>query len=143
MNEQKCEACGCAPGPSGLHLSNGELVCEYCELPRRPPKVCPVCGKLVKIYESARVLCTGIDCEFEWFYEPKVTIPKESQLPAVNIERLKQPGLRNTEIACYLLGWQGGTVFQVARELGLPVITILKAKDIRGLLQAVAEYEPS
>jgi len=110
---------------------------------RQPPKICPVCGKSVKIYETGRVLCTGANCEFEWFYEPNYVLPKESQLPAVNIERLKQPDLRNTEIACYLLGWQGGTVFQVARELGLPVIMILKAKDIRGLLQAVAEYEPS
>lgn len=26
----RCEACGCEPGPDGLHLSDEMLVCEYC-----------------------------------------------------------------------------------------------------------------
>jgi len=32
-------------------------------------------------------------------------------LPQVNIERLKnRHQMKNTEIACLLLGWQGGTI---------------------------------
>ena len=55
-------------------------------------------------------------------------------LPQVNYERLKQPNLTNTEKACYLLGWQGGTVHQVAEETGLTVDQILKADDIEDLI---------
>lgn len=36
----------------------------------------------------------------------------------------------NLEIACKILGWQGGTIHQVAEETFLTVDQILNAKDI-------------
>ncbi len=57
-------------------------------------------------------------------------------LPEVNIERLKnKQQMSNTEIACLLLGWQGGTIHQVSEETGLSVEDILHSKDIESLLQ--------
>lgn len=53
------------------------------------------------------------------------------ELPEVNIEKLKnRDELTNTEIACLLLGWQGGTIHQVSQETGLTVDQILNSKDI-------------
>ena len=37
--------------------------------------------------------------------------------------------MSNTEILCYVLGWQGGTVHQIASELRVTVETILQADD--------------
>jgi len=51
-------------------------------------------------------------------------------LPEVNIERLKNPNLTNLEKACYLLGWQGGTIHQVSNETGLSVEEILYSSNI-------------
>ena len=52
-------------------------------------------------------------------------------LPEVNLERLKdKANLSNTEIACLLLGWQGGTVYEVALETGLSIHRIMDSKDI-------------
>ncbi len=54
-----------------------------------------------------------------------------NELPEVNVERLRnKEGLTNTEIACLLLGWQGGTIWQVSKETGLSVDQILQSKDI-------------
>lgn len=41
-------------------------------------------------------------------------------------ERLAKP-LTNTEILCFVLGWQGGTVHQVAKALEVEVQYILDA----------------
>jgi hypothetical protein len=60
-------------------------------------------------------------------------------LPEVNYERMKQQNLTNTEIACYLLGWQGGTVHQVAEITGLSVKEIIDSKDIKKLLESEEE----
>jgi len=38
-----------------------------------------------------------------------------------------RPHLSNTEILCFVLGWQGGTVHQVAQCLMVTTDTILKA----------------
>jgi len=103
---------------------------------REPPKVCPICNGTVKHYETDRVLCESHSCDFEWYHTPFVKLPNE--LPKANIERLKRPELTNTERLCYLLGWQGGTVHQVARHLRVSVESILKAKNSIGLLEAVA-----
>ena len=55
----------------------------------------------------------------------------KKELPEVNIEKLKnRDGLTNTEIACLLLGWQGGTIHQVSEKTGLTVDQILDSKDI-------------
>lgn len=62
-----------------------------------------------------------------------------NKLPLDLIERLKQPGLTNTEILCFLLGCQGGTIHQLSHTLGFSVSSILNAKDVRGLLSAVAD----
>lgn len=62
-------------------------------------------------------------------------------LPAVNVERLKdKASLCNTEIACLLLGWQGGTIHQVAEETGLSIAQILGAKDIQALIESLPKY---
>jgi hypothetical protein len=103
---------------------------------RQLPKTCPVCSSPVQTYESGRVLCTAHGCDFEWFWKPKQVLP--TTLPSVNIERMKQPNLTNLEKACYILGWQGGTVHQVARKLGVTIDLILNANDIQGLINAVA-----
>lgn len=53
------------------------------------------------------------------------------KLPEINIERLKnKDNLSNTEIACLLLGWQGGTIHQVSKETGLSIEDILNSNDI-------------
>lgn len=39
--------------------------------------------------------------------------------------------LTNTEILCYVLGWQGGTIFLVAKALGVDTNDILYANDER------------
>jgi hypothetical protein len=58
-------------------------------------------------------------------------LPTFENLPKVNQEQLRQRAtLTNMQIACYLLGWQGGTIHQVAEETGLSVDEILKSKDI-------------
>ena len=100
---------------------------------REAPKKCPVCESTVKVYPTGRILCEANGCDFEWIRNPKVIL---NELPEVNIERLKNPNLTNCEIACYLLGWQGGTVYQVAGKLDIPVEMVLKAKDIRGLIDS-------
>lgn len=46
--------------------------------------------------------------------------------------------MTNLEIACHLLGWQGGTIHQVAKITGLTVEQILESKDIETLLRSVA-----
>ncbi len=57
-------------------------------------------------------------------------------LPQVNIERLKnRHQMKNTEIACLLLGWQGGTIHQVSEETGLSVEQILQTENIESLLE--------
>lgn len=57
-------------------------------------------------------------------------------LPQVNIERLKnRHQMKNTEIACLLLGWQGGTIHQVSEETGLSVEQILQTENIEALLE--------
>ena len=35
--------------------------------------------------------------------------------------------LTNVEVLCFVLGWQGGTVHQVADELGVKVDEVLRA----------------
>lgn len=37
--------------------------------------------------------------------------------------------MTNTEILCFVLGWQGGTIHQVSEKIGMPVDTILTADD--------------
>lgn len=50
--------------------------------------------------------------------------------------------MSNTEILCYILGWQGGTVHQVASELGETVETILHADDEQmGILARAAQQK--
>lgn len=39
--------------------------------------------------------------------------------------------LTNTEILCYVLGWQGGTVYEVAKVIGTSPDSILNADDER------------
>lgn len=78
---------------------------------REPPKTCPVCNNEVKQYETGRVLCESRLCDFEWYSKPFVKLP--NKLPLDLIERLKQPGLS--------------------------VKSILNAKDVQGLLSAVAD----
>lgn len=46
--------------------------------------------------------------------------------------------MTNLEIACHLLGWQGGTIHQVSEITGLTVEQILESKDIETLLRSVA-----
>ena len=41
----------------------------------------------------------------------------------------------NIQIACEFLGWQGGTIHQVAKETSLTVQEILETKDIIALLK--------
>ena len=41
----------------------------------------------------------------------------------------------NTLIAMRILGWQGGTIHQVARATGLTIEQILEADDIRALMK--------
>ncbi len=43
--------------------------------------------------------------------------------------------LTNTEILCFVLGWQGGTIHQVSRTLSVPSDDILNAdaERMRGL----------
>lgn len=48
--------------------------------------------------------------------------------------------LTNTHILCFVLGWQGGTVHQVAQELGVTTSDIIDAGDARmGELCRVAQ----
>jgi len=48
---------------------------------------------------------------------------------------LKTVYTTNLERACLLLGWQGGTVHQVAQETGLTVDEILNAENIDTLIK--------
>lgn len=43
--------------------------------------------------------------------------------------------LTNLEIACSLLGWQGGTIHQVAKETGLCVNELLDSVDVETLIR--------
>jgi hypothetical protein len=65
------------------------------------------------------------------------------ELPKVNIERLKnRANMTNCEIACLLLGWQGGTIHQVSQATGLSVEEILNSKDIDTLINnAITVWE--
>ena len=63
------------------------------------------------------------------------------KLPQVNIERLKnKENMSNCEIACLLLGWQGGTIHQVASETGLSIEEILQSDDIEILIKKGRKY---
>jgi hypothetical protein len=65
---------------------------------------------------------------------------KHENLPAVNIERLKnRASMTNTEVACLLLGWQGGTIHQVAKATGLTVNQILQSKNIEAAIIIMAK----
>lgn len=44
--------------------------------------------------------------------------------------------MTNTEKACAMLGWQGGTIHQVAETTGLSVEQIIEAKNIELLMCA-------
>jgi len=68
------------------------------------------------------------DCNLE---KSSKLIP--DNLPQINYERLKT-AQTNCEIACLLLGWQGGTVHQVAEETGFTTMQILASKDIYSLI---------
>ncbi len=47
----------------------------------------------------------------------------------------------NTLIAMRILGWQGGTIHQVARETGLTIEQIFEADDIRALMKEALKKE--
>lgn len=114
-------------------------IVEKRNIMRTPPAICPVCEKKIVIYESGRVLCSDETCEFEWHWFPLVKILKVADLPEKSVRLLQNQNLTNTEFLCYLNGQQGGTIHQIAKTLCLTVDQILKAKDIRGLLNSVAE----
>jgi hypothetical protein len=58
------------------------------------------------------------------------------KLPKINVRRLNDGKKKtNCEIACLLLGWQGGTIHQVSRVTGLSINEILESKDIEKLLK--------
>lgn len=95
---------------------------------RIPPSVCPVCGDKVFCYESGRVLCSRLNCDFEWVRYPDL------QMVAQKPER----PMTNLDVVCWLFDWRDYTVNQVARKLGVTPEMVLGAKDIFGLVSAVA-----
>jgi hypothetical protein len=63
-------------------------------------------------------------------------LPKFEDLPKKNQDALRnEKNLTNLEKACYLLGWQGGTIHQVAKETGLTINQIMESKDIETLMK--------
>lgn len=101
------------------------------------PEICPVCNSKVETYSSARTLCTSLTCNYEWFENPPKILPE--RIHESNVQELLKPGLTNTRIACLMLGWQEGTVHQIARKLGVTVEMILEAKSIIQLIFSVAK----
>lgn len=55
---------------------------------------------------------------------------REKMKRAINAYNSAQPSLSNTEILCFILGWQGGTVHQVVEMLNNFTGNQLTAADI-------------
>jgi len=55
----------------GGHVDH-QLICSSCRYVTwpdqlEPPKICPKCGKPVRAYETGRILCESLVCDYEWF----------------------------------------------------------------------------
>lgn len=49
-------------------------------------------------------------------------------------------GKTNLEIACNILGWQGGTIHQVHKKTGVDVDELLESKNIEALVKAALKW---